>query len=713
MLVPQTFLLIQEEFLSNDVVKQLECLTELLAIHNKGEYIFSWAESNIPPEIFTKLFTEFLTSNSMQTYLAEKQFHAPNIDTVMYHANCSDGFGSAFVIWLYLKEISERNSTEVGFIELPAVTYIPCYFLKAREELNQVFLSKYQNKNIVMCDFSFRIVELLKIIMWSNSFLILDHHKTAEADLRHLLPALKVFDMKRSGVGITWDYFKPDHPLPKFLAMIQDRDLWEYKIPETTPFVAYFYEQPQQFDLWEKYLSDTEVNTAIEKGEQWRQYQDMIIQQLLGTVGCVVQEIDGVMYNVLYCNTSELKSDVGNRMLMTYPQGHFSVIWDYDIYKNQTLISLRSMSSVTKDPVDTSTIAKKMGGGGHKCASGVSIKGLCAVLPFPLLPTENQTQFSPLISSIVSDPTSESWIQYKDMIIGKILERASYIMQEINGKPLIVLYCNSPILCPDIFSKIIQKYPFGDLAVVWSFNSQTNQTSVSLRENNETVDILDIVHKLGIVNTIPATTSYTNNIYDADIHTVVLDSAVSPLPFPKFDDHGILSLIVSGIKGVVMSLNKEVPYTLFKIPELNGLWLTDPLLSILKDKHKMSHFLVFQIKSDVVKYNDKTQCIIALYDYHVLYNDRSENKITFRFVLESTGASEHILTFTSELEIDMILKKMLDTPTEQIVTYSSDEDYHDSGEDEDVSLDHASDENNDDETTSTEPTQTCDAQLFE
>jgi len=309
----------------------------------------------------------------MDNSLTCKILNKNNIDIVLYHGSCSDGFGSAFVIWYYFKQTK-------GLEYANAIKYIPCYYQK-NIDLPEDFLKDMFGKNILMCDFSYKYNQLIQIINIAQSFMILDHHKTAENDLAKIPSDLKIFDMDRSGCGITWDFFYPDVSIPKFLSHIQDRDIWTHRVPKTSEFVTYFYEQDFDFELWETYLKEETVEKAIQIGEQWLEYQKILIEKIINKASCMIQEIDNKYAVVLYSNCPELKSDIGNKVFNKYPIGDFSCVWNFDIYKNQTACSLRS----TNDRMDVSKIATRFGGGGHRNASGCSFSGATACLPFELV----------------------------------------------------------------------------------------------------------------------------------------------------------------------------------------------------------------------------------------------------------------------------------------------------------------------------------------
>lgn len=296
------------------------------------------------------------------------------IDLVLYHGSCSDGFGSAFIVWYYYKK-------NFGLEKANSISYIPCYFLKEGQQLSNDYLNKMSGKNILMCDFSYKYDELIKLINVSTSFMILDHHKSAEGDLKNIPNNNKIFNMTKSGVGITWEFMFDQESLPKFLEHIQDRDIWTYKIPKTLEFCTFFNEQKFNFELWEEYLNDDKVNIAIETGTNWLEYQNIIVTNIIKKTSYIIQEINNQYYIVIYCNSSEFKSDVGNKVFDKIPLGDFSCVWDYNLYYKQANFSLRS----TNDRMDVSLIAQKFGGGGHHNAAGATFTELIGHLPFPII----------------------------------------------------------------------------------------------------------------------------------------------------------------------------------------------------------------------------------------------------------------------------------------------------------------------------------------
>ncbi len=118
--------------------------------------------------------------------MENKILNRDNIDIVMYHANCSDGFGSAFIVWLYFKQ-------KFGLNRANNINYIPCFHLKKEERLQNDILNKLLGKNILMCDFSYPYTDLNRIIDVSSSFMLLDHHITAKQELKNVPVFFKKF----------------------------------------------------------------------------------------------------------------------------------------------------------------------------------------------------------------------------------------------------------------------------------------------------------------------------------------------------------------------------------------------------------------------------------------------------------------------------------------------------------------------------------------
>lgn len=263
-----------------------------------------------------------------------------NKTLVLYHGNCYDGFGAAWCAWSKFEDEADYKAVNYGD--------------KFPEEI-------YNYDTVYILDFSFPRAKLLEIADKVNKVVLLDHHKTAEEDLRDLVhPNLEiVFDMNRSGTGITSDYFFRDRS--KFINCIEDRDLWRFKYPETKFIHAALVSYPFDFNVW-SYLSKNTPKLAAE-GEILIRMEDSLVAKICSKSW--IRDLAG--YKVPTVNTTAHWSEVGHYLLDKYPEAPFASC--FTEFEDNFMWSLRSNGDF-----DVSTIAKQFGGGGHKNAAGFRIK---------------------------------------------------------------------------------------------------------------------------------------------------------------------------------------------------------------------------------------------------------------------------------------------------------------------------------------------------
>jgi nanoRNase/pAp phosphatase (c-di-AMP/oligoRNAs hydrolase) len=288
--------------------------------------------------------------------------------TVIYHANCNDGFTAACI----LKDAFNFSVLIAGDYRDPT----PPPGITEEDE-------------VILVDFSYKRSVLEELRSRVKKLIVLDHHKTAQADLAGL-PGVK-FDMDQCGATLAFDYvtkayegslieeFVVSHdarpifydPMGQYgegLEMIRDRDLWLNKLPDTAAFTAGLSMVPKEFDPWIHaiFMDHREV---VRKGRAILEYQKKQIKQL------VDQHVSLVQWNghlVPLVNSAAWMSDIGNDLLEKYPKAPFSVV--YFIVGDHVKLSLRGASRTWNDgtDVDVSEIAKEFGGGGHKNASGLN-----------------------------------------------------------------------------------------------------------------------------------------------------------------------------------------------------------------------------------------------------------------------------------------------------------------------------------------------------
>lgn len=261
---------------------------------------------------------------------------------VLYHSNCYDGFGAAFAAWKKFGGLAK---------------YIPVSYGKPPPEMPDA-------KAIYILDFSYNKETILALAR-NSRVIVLDHHKTAEAELESLMshnwnnpsdhaPEI-YFDMNKSGALLAWEYFHGIEDIPMLIQYISDRDLWQFKLSNSAIIHKALVSYPMDFELWDKF----DLNQLIIEGKTC----DRIYKQLVDNIvnGSYIGTIDGQAVPMV--NTSIAWSEVGEALYNKYPQYPFVASFTY--YGDNIMWSLRS-----KGDFDVSVIAKKFGGGGHKNAAG-------------------------------------------------------------------------------------------------------------------------------------------------------------------------------------------------------------------------------------------------------------------------------------------------------------------------------------------------------
>lgn len=297
--------------------------------------------------------------------------------TIIYHANCTDGFCSAWLCHLVWPD-AEFIPANYGW-NPPNVT----------------------GKDVLIVDFSYPREVLLNLKAQASSLVVLDHHKTAENALAGL--DFCHFDMTKSGAGLTWDYLtnlkllcpntvwpiwknlygfwaqpkkwfetKPSTNFPNALprhwlvAYVEDYDIQNEALPLHNEMCAVIRSTPETFQDFTK-LSKQPPYSLVEKGKAIIDYQNLIIQSHVKHA--VEVEINGATGIGVSCSLNKLWTGVGKGLLTTYPEYKFAVIWQ-DTSDGTRLYSLRS----NKTGFNVREIAESMGGGGHNGSAGFKVE---------------------------------------------------------------------------------------------------------------------------------------------------------------------------------------------------------------------------------------------------------------------------------------------------------------------------------------------------
>ena len=261
---------------------------------------------------------------------------------VIYHNNCLDGFGAALAAWKYLEDSAE---------------YLPANYGDAPPDVT--------GKHVYVLDFSYPRDVLLEMQEKAASIVVIDHHKTAQKNLEGL--PFVIFDMRHSGAVLTWRYFFRSTTTPEILEIIEDRDLWRFRKPETKAICAALSAAEFSFETWNEFIThphqskmDLEAIGKILLNVFEQELQKLYEHKHKVAVGG---------YTLWACNVPrKYASELGNLLAKEHGVG---MVYYYSGVTNTFNCSLRSTGNL-----DVAEIAETFGGGGHKNAAGFEIETL-------------------------------------------------------------------------------------------------------------------------------------------------------------------------------------------------------------------------------------------------------------------------------------------------------------------------------------------------
>lgn len=275
-----------------------------------------------------------------------------DVDFVIAHAGCPDGFGAAWTAWT-------MHGNKIDY-------YFASY---ADKELPDV-----RGRNVLMVDFAYKDPEIMnKLNKDANKMLLLDHHKTAKEALDGKIDCDYVFDMERSGAKMAWDFFYPGKTAPLLILYVEDRDIWKWEMTESKAYLAALDSYPYTFSTWSwiASLAGDHLEDFFAEGRAIMRFQQRLTNNAVDrAVTAYLIAPDGTKHicKVVNASSKEIISDVGHELAKQ--NGMIGAIWAHAHDLGTNFISLRSVGNL-----DVGEVAQKFGGGGHKNASGFTYSG--------------------------------------------------------------------------------------------------------------------------------------------------------------------------------------------------------------------------------------------------------------------------------------------------------------------------------------------------
>ena len=261
----------------------------------------------------------------------------------IYHGNCADGFGAA---WVFKRYADREYDFHAG--------------------VYQQTPPDVSGRDVYLVDFSYKREVVEQMCERATRVVLIDHHKTAIEDLRPLIEARRIealVNLEKSGATLAWEWFNghDERDMPQLLRHIEDRDLWRFALVGTREIQANVFSYPYDFEVWDT-LMTRPVEELIAEGRAIERKHFKDVNELLGVttrqmaIGGYVVPVANLPYTLV--------SDAAHKLAQGKPFA--ACYWDTP---HGRVFGLRS----TNDGADVSEIAKQYGGGGHAHASGFTV----------------------------------------------------------------------------------------------------------------------------------------------------------------------------------------------------------------------------------------------------------------------------------------------------------------------------------------------------
>jgi oligoribonuclease NrnB/cAMP/cGMP phosphodiesterase (DHH superfamily) len=286
------------------------------------------------------------------------------IDLVIAHGRCFDGYTAAWCAWLRHGDRAEYHHVLHGD---PPVDVA--------------------GRHVAILDFAYKRPVLERMASEAASIVVLDHHATARDDLEGL--PFAVFDMEKSGARLAYEWFVADYiglvgrfryVIERLVDYVQDRDLWTWNLYRAREITEAMKILPFEFERWTAFAEDlnNRFEFVAEQGKTLLALTEQHLTLLEATASYAV--LDGHpcrVANAPYIYASELGHRLATRVQggsETHVLGAdgLGVAWRYDHSRGLLSFSLRS---TPESHIDVAKIAATHGGGGHRNAAGFEIFG--------------------------------------------------------------------------------------------------------------------------------------------------------------------------------------------------------------------------------------------------------------------------------------------------------------------------------------------------
>jgi oligoribonuclease NrnB/cAMP/cGMP phosphodiesterase (DHH superfamily) len=401
-----------------------------------------------------------------------------DVDFIIDHGNCSDGFAASSCAYLYFSErypgeITRQllddgrtekitfNNEKTIFFHHGNYSYVP---------------PNITGRNVLLVDFSYSFKLINEMILVANKLAIIDHHISAAKNLETLDDKYKLFDMNHSGAYLAWKFFFPIREVPSVVLYVQDHDIWTHVLPLHKEYMACYTTMKFDYEIFKSYMLNDELflNKLKVEGPVLIDSMDNTVSSIVKHAAVKFMFINNKYYFVAHVNSVVFKSEVGNMLCLSLQNIDFAAVYSIDDICNGTLFSLRSI----KDRTDVTQIASLFGGGGHYCAAGCKINSVVSAVPAIVLDNNNiYNKLNNIYFSKIKIGQQEYDCVYMNSMTHKD-EIAHYLLQMRNDTVQECVSIHKNKTGQNITNKV-------HVSAIWNYNAENDKTWFNVYINPE------------------------------------------------------------------------------------------------------------------------------------------------------------------------------------------------------------------------------------
>lgn len=256
---------------------------------------------------------------------------------------------------------------------LDKVHMVPVQYGKRMEEVKTSILDNLTSADLaIFVDFSYPREAHEDLHVRGVEQVILDHHKTAEEDLKGLDYA--IFDMDKSGALLAWEFFCQDQEPPELCMAVNRLDLRKDVTEDDLAISEYLYKEgflkPDQWDRWGGLCDSIKFRFAAEQGRELLKFRKQEVERESKRPLLVTPEGIVAKYRIGWLSVATpYISDVGAEICDT--RGVDAVVMFFFVPgEGKFVFSLRAGKDTD---FDCSELAKAFQGGGHAKAAAFSL----------------------------------------------------------------------------------------------------------------------------------------------------------------------------------------------------------------------------------------------------------------------------------------------------------------------------------------------------